>query len=120
MGSFESVTQHEGCICTPDGLNECSLEVVEVVGGEEEEDAFKVRPPITIGLMIPDIIIIIILISHDLCYSFLLTLNRTRLRKMKAVRISPKNMRLWKMMYYWNALYLPWLLELELVDIMMV
>ena len=41
--SFEGVTQHEGCIQMPDDLNEHSLEEEELVGGEEEEDAFKVR-----------------------------------------------------------------------------
>ena len=40
--SFESVTQHEGCIHMPDDLNEHSLEEEELVGGEEEKDASKV------------------------------------------------------------------------------
>ena len=41
--SFESVTQHEGCIHMPDDLNEHSLEEEELVGSGEEADAFKVR-----------------------------------------------------------------------------
>ena len=42
-GSFESFTQNEGYIQTPDDLNDYSLEEEKLVGGEVEEDAFEVR-----------------------------------------------------------------------------
>ena len=40
-GSFESVTQHEGYIQTPD-YRHSLLEEEKLVGGEMEEDAFEV------------------------------------------------------------------------------
>ena len=81
-GSVESITQHKGFIRTPDDLNDYSLEEEEVFGGELEEDAFEVNIYLSVILMQnANIMISLITLSHSL-------LDRTRWRKMKAVRIS--------------------------------